>query len=221
MMKWDALRVRTVLKKVVYLACSIVSALVHSFIRIRNHFRPKCCVRVLVYHSVCDMQAERWERFNISPDLFAAHMRFLADGGYTVLTVREVILRLQARQGFPPKAVCITFDDGYRNNFTHAFPELRRNGLRASFFVVTDYIDSGQHFTWLSRSETDDAIQAEDPQVWEPLRSQDMLEMSAAGMEIGSHSCSHADFSALQPEEMRREVEESIRALRTRFGDSV
>jgi peptidoglycan/xylan/chitin deacetylase (PgdA/CDA1 family) len=167
------------------------------------------------------MQSGHWQAdLDVPPALFAAHMRTLVEGGYTVLTAGEVIQRLQGRREFPAKAVCITFDDGYRNNFTYAFSELQRCGFRASFFVVTDYIESGRRFAWLSNQRADGNV-VQDPQVWEPMRWADIVEMSAAGMEVGSHSCTHAHFSELDPEEMRHEVSDSRRTLLMRLGDGV
>src|SRR6266851_5563708 len=101
----NASRIRAVVKKLVYAACNVISACLHPLVRSQNYWGRQDRVRVLVYHSVCDMQTEHWrERFNISPALFAAHMRLLAEGRYTALTVSEVIERLRARQEFPPKA---------------------------------------------------------------------------------------------------------------------
>src|SRR6266446_6732642 len=198
---------------VAYAACNIIGACLHPLVLIRNRFWSPSRVRVVVYHRICDMQSGHWQAdLDVSPALFAAHMRTLVEGGYAVLTAAEVIQLLQGRREFPPKAVCITFDDGYRNNFTNAFSELQRCGFRASFFVVTDYIGTDRRFTWLSMKQTDCPRHIEDSHIWEPLKWADVLEMSAAGMEVGSHSCTHADFSELEPEEMRREVSDSRRA---------
>ncbi len=219
--QWDRRRVRALVKMAAYTACNIVGACLHPLVLIRNRFWSPSRVRVVVYHRICEMQSGHWQAdLDVPPTLFAAHMRALVEGGYTVVTAGEVIQRLQDRREFPPKTVCITFDDGYRNNFSNAFCELQRCGFRASFFVVTDYIGSGRRFAWLSTKRTDRS-HIEDSHIWEPLRWTDVLEMNAAGMEMASHSCTHADFSELEPEEMRREVSDSRRALLMRLGDSV
>jgi peptidoglycan/xylan/chitin deacetylase (PgdA/CDA1 family) len=218
----DVARVRAFVKKLAYASCGMVSVCLHPFVRLRNWFGSQSRVRVLAYHRVCDVRCGFWrEDIDIAQSLFAAQMKLLAEEGYTVLRAGEVVQRLRDGQGFPSKAVCITFDDGYRNNFTHAFPELRRHGLTASFFVVTDYIDSGRRFGWMRKCETNGEIPSEDPRVWEPLRWPDIMEMSAAGMEIGSHSSSHADFGGLQAAEMLREVADSKRALQAHLGNSI
>jgi len=220
--QWDRRRVRALVKMVAYTACNIIGACLHPLVLIRNRFLSPSRVRVLVYHRICEMQSGRWQAdLDVPPTLFAAHMRALVEGGYTVLTAGEVIQRLRDRKHFPPKTVCITFDDGYRNNFTNAFCELQRCGLKASFFVVTDYIGSGRRFAWLSTKRTCYPRHIEDSHIWEPLTWADLLKMNAGEMEVASHSCTHADFSQLELEEIRHEVSDSRRALVMRLGGNV
>lgn len=61
---------------------------------------------------------------------------------FDVLTVGEAAALLYAGK-LPPRALCITFDDGYRDNALHALPVLQRHGLRATFFVTTRHLDGG------------------------------------------------------------------------------
>lgn len=75
---------------------------------------------------------------------FARQMDLLADN-FVVLPLREGVARL--RQGsLPARAVCITFDDGYANNFTVALPILREHGLPATVFVAPAYLNGGCMF---------------------------------------------------------------------------
>ena len=53
-----------------------------------------------------------------------------------------------AGEQLPPNPVLVTFDDGYRDNYTTALPILRRHGIPAIFFVATDYIDARRLFWW-------------------------------------------------------------------------
>ncbi|HZF26861.1 MAG TPA: polysaccharide deacetylase family protein [Steroidobacteraceae bacterium] len=52
-------------------------------------------------------------------------------------------MRLSAERRLPPAAVCITFDDGYRDNADVAMPILKRHGVAATFFVASAYVDGG------------------------------------------------------------------------------
>lgn len=74
--------------------------------------------------------------------LFRQHLAF-ASSHFNVLTLAEAIQGL--RQGsLPPRAACITFDDGYADNFTIALPLLKEFNLPATFFIATGYLDGGR-----------------------------------------------------------------------------
>jgi hypothetical protein len=74
--------------------------------------------------------------------VFSARMEHIARH-YVVLTVEDLVERLQQRR-LPRKALALTFDDGYRDNLTHAAPILTRYGLRATIFLTTGYIGTRQ-----------------------------------------------------------------------------
>jgi peptidoglycan/xylan/chitin deacetylase (PgdA/CDA1 family) len=97
-------------------------------------------------------------------------------------------------------ALCysLTFDDGHASDYTEAFPVLRELGLRATFFVVPTLVGTPGFVGW------------------EQLR-----EMVAAGMEVGSHSLTHPFVDHLGPAELRREFGESKAILEDRLGAPV
>ncbi len=77
-------------------------------------------------------------------DLFDIQMRTVASV-FRVLPLDEAVERLFAGT-LPARSACITFDDGYRNNFEIAYPILRRHGLTATFFIATGYLGGGRMF---------------------------------------------------------------------------
>jgi peptidoglycan/xylan/chitin deacetylase (PgdA/CDA1 family) len=77
----------------------------------------------------------------IDATIFRTHMNALADG-FNVLPLREAVHRL-AKGTLPPRAACITFDDGYANNAAVALPILRERSLPASFFIATEFLGGG------------------------------------------------------------------------------
>lgn len=96
---------------------------------------------ILVYHRVL---AQADPLLPALPDtrLFDRHMALLGRC-FRVLPVGEAVARL--RQGtLPARAACITFDDGYADNAEWALPILQRHGLRAAFFIASDYLDGGR-----------------------------------------------------------------------------
>jgi peptidoglycan/xylan/chitin deacetylase (PgdA/CDA1 family) len=129
-------------------------------------------VPILVYHSVMPHhpgQTAEQRVLDVDDSVFVAQMRYLVDGGYHVVSFAALVDALEARDTLPDRAVVITFDDGWGNQYRHAFPILRRFGLTATFFVFTTPIGKD------SRVMT-----------WEQLR-----ELQDAGMTIGSHTRTH------------------------------
>lgn len=131
-----------------------------------------------MYHHVVEPPAgaNRIERdLSVSPDAFAEQMQYLRNAGYESIHLEDLVHHLTIGLPIPQKAVVITFDDGYLDNYTHAFPILLENGFVGSFFIITDYVDHGFE-RYMS---------------WDQIR-----EMAAAGMEFGSHSRDHPDLRA-------------------------
>jgi peptidoglycan/xylan/chitin deacetylase (PgdA/CDA1 family) len=97
-------------------------------------------LQILTYHRVND---ERDPFFPAVPTaVFTGQMQHLAEH-FTVCDLVEGV-QAMARRELPPNAVAVTFDDGYRDNYVHAFPILRRLGVPATIFLATDAIGSGR-----------------------------------------------------------------------------
>jgi peptidoglycan/xylan/chitin deacetylase (PgdA/CDA1 family) len=78
----------------------------------------------------------------MAPENFRAQMRWLAEHGWHTVGTRELEDFL-AGKPLPMRSVMLTFDDGYLDNFVHAFPVLREYGLKAVIFVITGLIGEG------------------------------------------------------------------------------
>jgi peptidoglycan/xylan/chitin deacetylase (PgdA/CDA1 family) len=96
-------------------------------------------VPVLMYHHVSPSPG----LVTVSPQTFAAHMGYLARAGYTCLSGQELRDFLTGAAEVPCKSVVVTFDDGYLDNYVHAFPVLQELGLHAIIFAVTGWIGDG------------------------------------------------------------------------------
>lgn len=111
-------------------------ALRFAFLK-RRTCRP---VQILTYHRVND---DRDPFFPGTPTkTFSAQMGYLADRCH-VYSLTEAAQRL-ASNDVPENAVVVTFDDGYRDNYTHAFPILKERGIPATVFLATGVIGNGQ-----------------------------------------------------------------------------
>jgi peptidoglycan/xylan/chitin deacetylase (PgdA/CDA1 family) len=156
---------------------------------------------ILVYHSVVADDASVERATQVSARTFSAQLAWIRRAGFDVVTVSR-LHDPGAGQGRPRLAV--TFDDGYRDNFEIAWPILRAFGYPATFFLATDYLGGRAWFN-------DD---------WQPpmMDWSQARELGSAGMEIGSHTCSHAHLPRLGAEALRHELETSRKVLRERLG---
>lgn len=111
---------------------------------------------------------------SVTPDSFREQMAFLSENGYTPIDLETLSLAIVNQATLPEKAVILTFDDGYLDNYEHAFPILQEYGFEGTFFVVTEFIDRGR----------------EGYMTWEMI-----VEMSRAGQRIESHSKTHPDLA--------------------------
>ncbi len=99
-------------------------------------------VPTLMYHYVRPITPEmttssRW--LSVSPEHFRAQMEELVRLGYHTITPDDLADAVTGQKILPTKPVLITFDDGYRDQYTKAFPILKTHGLRATFFIISDY----------------------------------------------------------------------------------
>lgn len=98
---------------------------------------------ILTYHRVLPHR-EPLRPGETDAATFAKQMSFVARH-FSVLPLRDAVAALRGSR-LPPRACCITFDDGYADNLTVALPILERHGLPATVFVATAYLDGGRMF---------------------------------------------------------------------------
>lgn len=138
---------------------------------------------VLSYHDIRDDVARKGDPdgYAVSAQNFAAHLDWLSGHGYRPVSLDDMMAASRGERALPDKAVLLTFDDGLRSVYTHAFPLLRAYGYPALVAVVTDWVE-------LPRDRQVDygprMFTHEDFLTWAQLR-----EMQATGLvEIASHS---------------------------------
>jgi peptidoglycan/xylan/chitin deacetylase (PgdA/CDA1 family) len=163
--------------------------------------RPR--VSVLLYHRVSDDARDNLtvgvEQFDRQMSMLRRHCR--------ILPIEE-LLELEAIPPSPSPLVCVTFDDGYLDNFVNAVPILLRHGIHATFFVSTGMIGTDRPFPHDVRRGN-----ARPPSMgWEHV-----LSMRDQGFTIGSHTVTHIDCAAEAGSVVARELAESITELRSRL----
>ena len=134
--------------------------------------------------------------YNTEINVFQKQMAYLYAKRMKTLTIDELFLKESSSQR--EGAVCLTFDDGWRGNYLHAYPVLQEYGLKATFFIATDLIGKPFYMTW-----------------------EDIREMAASGMFIQSHTVTHRPLAHMGGERVLFELSESKRVIEERLGQEV
>lgn len=173
---------------------------------------------VLMYHQISRERDDASARYCMHPDQFEAQLRYLRDSGYRSVTLAEWRAAMQKQTPLPGRGVMLTFDDGYANFLTEAWPLLQKYGFSAMVFLVSEH--SG------GKSEWDASFFKPAPLLdWAAIR-----QLRAAGVQFGSHTASHPRLTSLAPAgvvdellkarlRIEQELGEPIRSIAYPFGD--
>jgi len=166
---------------------NIVTSLSPQYPKIEKYQVP-----ILMYHYIRNAggETELGQKLSVSPTNFHRQIKKLKDEGFE--TIRLVDLADPDKKGLSrvidegKKPLVITFDDGYVDAYTQAFPILKQYGYKGTFFIIRDF--TGRH-NRLSKEQID--------------------KMQAEGMEIGSHTLTHPDLSRISISEQRKQIFDS------------
>ena len=158
---------------------------------------PEDDVKVLVlnYHMVNPMLIS----LAIDPTDFDWQMKYLVDHGYHTISTDELYDFMEGKGTLPDRPVLITFDDGYVDNYTNAYPILKKYNLKATIFIVTGFVSSRKGYL-----------------TWDQLR-----EMEQHGIMAQSHTVTHAPLPELPDERIREELVESKRTAEAELGHPI
>lgn len=159
---------------------------------------------ILTYHKISN--SKEFGLTTVSPKKFKHQMQFLKSEGFESVGFDQLI----DHRVLPEKPVIITFDDGYENVYTEAFPILAALDFKGVVFVVTDFL--GKYNSWESASFQ---------KRHKHLSYIQIIEMKKAGWEIGSHGRKHNYLPALNDEELEDEIAGSKRNLETIIDERV
>jgi len=204
---------------------------------------PAHRIPIVAYHCVGVSNSV----LSVSPETFRKQLAWLKHSGYRTLCLSEYL----RRDGIKPhpartepvraqkdsKEFLITFDDGFQELYTYAFPILKEFSFTAVVFVPTDYI--GQPAGWIQRDMADISIRLlrqlrlTNRQVQHQMHQlvclsnhrllswSEISEMNEYGIDFQSHSCSHTFFSKLDQQQISRELKDSKATLESRLQNNV
>ena len=154
------------------------------------------CIPVLAYHQV-DVEFELGVN-SISPQSFESQMRFVVEQGYTAITPDCLIQAITSHSALPCRSILITFDDGYENFYTYAYPILKKHGLTATVFMLAGYI--GRLNGWDVRRSFKRLKHLDGHQIRTLFKN---------GIGFGSHGLHHRFLTHCSRQEAKAEIVES------------
>jgi peptidoglycan/xylan/chitin deacetylase (PgdA/CDA1 family) len=154
-------------------------------------------IKVLMYHRVVNAVniSYSYPTVSISTQEFHNQMSMLERWGFTTITFQDYHLFLRGEINLPKKPVILTFDDAYLDFHENAFPILEEFGMRAVVFCVADKKITANIWD-----------QAHGFPLAHLMNEQQILEIHAAGHEIGSHSLSHPFLPQLPRDKAWEEI---------------
>lgn len=152
-------------------------------------------IPILMYHYIRvveDPKDTLGINLSVTPDKFAKQLDYLQSKGYHAINFKDVVANK-----IPTKPVILTFDDGYEDFYSTAYPELQKHNMTAVSFIITGKSDS--HYMTKEQIKT----------------------LSINGIEFGSHTISHPDLSTLDDSRANNEIRTSKTDLEKIIGQNV
>lgn len=151
---------------------------------------------ILMYHyirTLDDPNDKIGTNLSISPEVFAKQLDLIAERGYTAITFEDI-----KAGNIPAKPIVLTFDDGYSDFYTSAYPELKKRNMKAVSYIIVNDIGKSNY-----------------------MNTDQIKELSQNKIEIGSHTLSHPDLTKISADKVNVELTQSKEGLETMIGTKI
>ncbi|MDI3324628.1 polysaccharide deacetylase family protein [Pontibacterium granulatum] len=157
-----------------------------------------------MYHMIAERLPRRYYSdgqkvknfLRVEPEAFEAQVIWLKDNGFSFFTMSDVL-----REDLPERSVFLTFDDGFADNYLHAFPILKKHNVSATVYLVTNRFErnwSTDRATSLESAELNDQ---------DMLSHEQVIEMVNSGLvELGGHTLDHARLTCVSGSEAFEQI---------------
>jgi len=149
-------------------------------------------IPVLNYHKVDSLN----HALSVSPQEFEEQMEYLYKEQYHTISPDQLMAYLKHGKELPEKPILITFDDGYLDNYTNAYPIMKKYGFTATIFIVTNLVGHDPRFI-----------------TWDQVR-----EMQQNGTVFGSHTVNHTSLTSLTKQQIIDELTQSRAEIAHQLG---
>jgi peptidoglycan/xylan/chitin deacetylase (PgdA/CDA1 family) len=159
-------------------------------------------IPILMYHYIRvnpDPRDTVGYGLSVTPDAFVQQMAYLVSHHYHAVSVSQIVESFNHGVSLPDHPVAITFDDGYRDFYTDAYPILKQYGLHGEAYIITSVVDKDRYMTWQMLHEI----------------------LSSGVVTIGSHTVTHPFLTTLSPAAQINELRLSKQKLESELGVAV
>lgn len=177
-----------------------------SVIPVFSTAHPEDKVPILMYHKISPYSFHGGLGLRVPPELFELQMNYLKKHGYHTVSLDQVTDHWDKGKPLPSHPIVISMDDGYEDNYTFAFPILKKMGFSATIFLVNN--DIGGYNEWDAGRMPHLKLLS-----WPQIRA-----MKQYGISFQSHTLTHPHLTKIKPVAAQREIYESKTQLEKALG---
>lgn len=157
-------------------------------------------VPILMYHYISPAPATTtWPGLYLRPEIFASQLQEIDQQRYQTVFVSDIAKSLRSSRDLPACSVALSFDDGYEDFYSQAFPLLKKYQIKSTLYVIVNRLGQPGYLT-----------------------KDQLKELAQSGLvEIGSHTFNHLDLRRLKTKDLIFEIKQSRQALQKISGQAV
>ncbi len=166
-----------------------------------SFIRHRYVLPIIMYHSI-NTNTQNNSLLVVTPENFRRQMRFLKEHDYHVVSLEEAADFIRNKKRVPSHTIAITFDDGYKDNYTYALPILKEYHFPATIFIVVNEV----------------GVPPEQRLSWDEIYA-----MQRTGLiTFGSHTMNHPNLAGVTSgEALKNEIQGSKKILEEKLGKKV
>lgn len=169
--------------------------------------------RILMYHMVSkSVPGAKFNKLRVSPARFEEQIQWLVQNGWNFEFLSDVLSGGEIK----PKTVCLTFDDGFQDNYTYVHPILSKYNAKATLYLVVDRFNNDWSTAKKAHHNSGELLL--EPKLSDP----EVLQMLDSGIwELGGHTLTHANLSLLNNDQKISEISNCKEILASDFGAEI
>lgn len=162
---------------------------------------------ILMYHMISKPESELEIKYACPPDVFEKHMSKLRHENFNLVSLKTIDNHINSGAAIPKNAIAITIDDGFEDNYTNAYPILKKYNIPATVFLTTGHLGASNN--WMTKR----GFPLRNLLNWDQIK-----EMSKNDIIFGAHTVNHPALPELDIERAYQEIKESKKTIEQELG---